>query len=110
MPALVSSTGATARHVERLARIEAEPPGPRRDVVTNLVVRTSRNEEPGDFGALIDAIGPERIAAAFPGGVPAVEPDPGVRSRARSWKEPAGYVCRIGAMLREQVAREAVIP
>ena len=110
MPSLASSEGGPRRNAARLERIAAETPGPRRDLTIRLAVAGGRFEEPSDFQALIDAIGPERIAAVYPDGAPAVEPDASLRARARADHAPAGYVCRIATMLREQIAREAVAP
>ena len=111
MPALVSSEVATSRHAEHLERIAAEPPGPRRDLVVRLAVALCREvDEPTEYAEFLAAVGDERLQCVFPDGAPAVCPDATFRARARAWKEPAGYVCRISAMLREQIAAEAATP
>lgn len=111
MPALVSSEVATARHAEHLDHITAEPPGPRRHLVVRLAVALCREvDEPAEYAEFLAAVGDERLRSVFPDGVPAVCPDATFRSRARAWKEPAGYGGRIETMLREQVAQEAMTP
>ena len=111
MPLLVSSEGAIARHASALERIAAEPAGPRRDLVVRLAVAHCRQvDEPAEYAEFLASVGDERLRCVFPDGAPAVCPDATFRALARAWKEPAGYVSRIGAILREQIAREAVTP
>ena len=105
MPAIESNTGGPARNARRLEVIAREPKGPRRRFAIYFAVSTARNEEPADFAALLDAIGPEAIALAFPDGPPQPHGDPQLRARARAWKEPAGSVDPISAMLHVQIAR-----
>jgi hypothetical protein len=111
MPAVASSEGAVARHAEHLARIESEQPGPRRNLAVRLAVNHCRLvDEPAEYEEFLAAVGDERWRCVFPDGAPAVCSDATFRARARAWKEPAGYDCRISAMLREQIAQGAVTP
>jgi hypothetical protein len=85
MPANASSDSAAARNARRLASIEREPEGPRRDFAIQLVVRTAANmEEPEDLQALVDAIGAESIARVFPTGL-STQPVAFFRARTREW-------------------------
>ena len=105
MPALTSSEGATERNAERLACIAAQPEGPARDFTIEVCVHSAAGvEEPEDFAALLAAIGPERIAAVFPAGVPG-QPIADLRARARAYRVPAGNVDPITAMVRAQLAQ-----
>jgi hypothetical protein len=111
MPALVSSEAATARHARQLERIAAETPGPRRDLVVRLAVTHCRQvDEPAEYAEFLAAVGDERLRCVFPDSTPAVCPDATFRARARADRVPAGYQCRISAMLREQIAQEAARP
>jgi hypothetical protein len=111
MPALVSSEVATLRHAEHLERIEAEPPGRRRDLTIRLAASHCRLvDEPAEFSEFLAALGDERLRAVFPDDPPDVEPDAGIRARARAWKEPDGCECRIARRLREQIVAEAETP
>jgi hypothetical protein len=108
MPAITSSDGATKRFADLLVGIEAEPEGPRRRWSIYFAVASSKHEAPVDFSQLLAAIGPERLAIAFPDGdVPGVVGDPLVRAAARSYVAPAGTVTPIGAILRARIAQEA---
>ena len=110
LPEIASTEGAAVRNARRIARIAAEPEGQQRTGAVMCTVFAARHEEPEGFAALLHTIGQEPVALAFPDGPPQPYGDPDLRSRARAWKEPAGFVCRISAMLREQIAREAVAP
>jgi hypothetical protein len=110
MPALVSSDVATARHASALERIAAEPAGPRRDLVVRLAVAHCRQvDEPVEYAEFLAAVGDERLRCVFPDGAPAVCPDAAFRARARAWKTPSGYQCRISQMLREQIAQQQAV-
>ena len=110
MPALASNTGGPARNAQRLASIEAAPEGAHRNVAVMLAVHAaSGTEEPEDFAALVDAIGPGAIALALPAGLP-TQPTADTRARARAWHAPAGETSSIVLALREQIAQEAVTP
>ena len=104
MPALTSSEGATVRNARRLGSIEAAPAGPARDFTIQVCTHAAAGiEEPEDFAALLAAIGPERIAAVFPAGVPG-QPIADVRARARAYRVPAGFVDPIATSVRAQVS------
>jgi hypothetical protein len=105
MPALTSSEGATERNAERLACIAAQPEGPARDFTIQVCTHAAAEvEEPENYQTLIDAIGAEAIARAFPAGVPG-QPIADVRARARAYHTPAGFVDPITARLRAQLAQ-----
>jgi hypothetical protein len=105
MPSVSSTAGAPERNAERLACIEAAPNGPARDFAIEVCVYCAAGvEEPEDFAALLAAIGPERIAAVFPAGVPG-QPIADVRARARAYRVPAGTIDPITAMVRAQLAQ-----
>jgi hypothetical protein len=106
LPAVTSDTSAAERNARRLASIAQQPEGPARRFVIDVMVSTARNEEPEDFAELIAKIDPVALGEAFPGGLPQVFPDPFMRARARAWKTPPGYQCKIATMLREQIAAE----
>jgi len=106
LPAVTASDGATRRFADLLSRIEAEPAGPRRRWSIYVAVTTSRHEEPEDFAALLAALGPARIAEAFPDGdVPGVCPDACVRAQARAYVVPAGSVDPITEMLQAAIKK-----
>ena len=106
MPALTSSDGAPERNAERLACIAAQPEGPARDFTIQVCTHAAAEREgPKDYQTLIDAIGAEAIARAFPAGVPG-QPIADVRSRARArtWLPAPGSIDPIMARLRAQIA------
>ena len=105
MPALTSSDGAPERNAERLACIAAQPEGPARDFTIQVCTHAAAEvEEPRDYQTLIDAIGAEAIARAFPAGVPG-QPIADVRARARAWLPASGTIDPITARLRVQIAQ-----
>jgi hypothetical protein len=105
MPALTSSEGATERNAERLACIAAQPEGPARDFTIQVCTHAAAEREgPKDYQTLIDAIGAEAIARAFPAGVPG-QPIADVRARARAWLPASGTIDPITARLRVQIAQ-----
>jgi hypothetical protein len=108
LPAHASSDdGAAARNAGRLASIAGTPEGPRRDVVVTLMVHSASGiEEPGDYQALVEAIGHEAIERAFPVGIPAQRACAFVRSRARAWQRPTGFASPLEAMVHDQLAKE----
>jgi hypothetical protein len=108
MPAVTSSDSATKRFADLLASIEAEPAGPRRNFVIAFAVSVSRHEEPGDFAQLLEAIGPERLAEAYPDGdVPKVYGDPCVRARARAYVPTPGTIDPISELIAAQIKKRA---
>ena len=105
MPALTSSDGAPERNAERLACIAAQPEGPARDFTIQVCTHAAAEREgPKDYQTLIDAIGAEAIARAFPAGVPG-QPIADVRARARAWLPASGTIDPITARLRVQIAQ-----
>jgi hypothetical protein len=101
-----SSDGAPERNTRRLECIAAQPEGPARDFVIEVCVLAAAGaEEPENYQTLIDAIGAEAIARAFPAGVPG-QPIADVRSRARArtWLPAPGSIDPIMARLRAQIA------
>ena len=105
MPPVSSSDGAPERNAELLACIAAQPEGPARDFTIQVCTHAAAEvEEPRDYQTLIDAIGAEAIARAFPAGVPG-QPIADVRARARAYRVPAGTIDPITAMLRAQLAQ-----
>jgi hypothetical protein len=104
MPPVSSSDGATERNAERLACIAAQPEGPARDFVIEVCVLAAAGaEEPENYQTLIDAIGAEAIARAFPAGVSG-QPIASVRARARAYRVPAGFVDPITTMVHALAA------
>jgi hypothetical protein len=101
LPAIQSNDGGPARNARRLACIEAAPEGPARDfTILACVLAAAGVEEPEALAALLAAIGPERIALAFPNGdVPEVCPNPDLRARARAWQPAPGTIDPITAMI-----------
>jgi len=105
MPPVSSSDGATERNAERLACIAAQPEGPARDFTIQVCTHAAAEREgPKDYQTLIDAIGAEAIARAFPAGVPG-QPIADVRARARAWLPASGTIDPITARLRVQIAQ-----
>ena len=105
MPAVVSGPSATQRFADLLGRIEAEE-GPRRTLSVYLMVSAAQYEEPEDFAALLAALGPERIAEAFPdGNVPQVCPNADLRARARAYEPGPGDVNPLVIMLEAAIKK-----
>jgi hypothetical protein len=105
LPAIQSNDGGPARNARRLACIEAAPEGPARDfTILACVLAAAGVEEPEDYQTLIDAIGAEAIARAFPAGPP-MQPITSVRARARAYRVLAGFVDPIATMVRAQIAK-----
>jgi hypothetical protein len=88
-----------------LACIAAQPEGPARDFTIQVCTHAAAEREgPKDYQTLIDAIGAEAIARAFPAGVPG-QPIADVRARARAWLPASGTIDPITARLRVQIAQ-----
>jgi len=101
------SEGAPTRNARRLATIAAEAEGPRRDVVVMMMVHSACGiEEPADYHALVDAIGPEAIARAFPTGIPVQTACADVRARVRAYRPVGGEFNPLTVMLTDAIKRE----
>jgi hypothetical protein len=106
LPVVTANDGAAARNAARLASINEQPEGPRRDFVISAVTCSAISmEEPADLRALLDAIGAEAIERAHPRGLPS-QPGPVFRRLRREWKAPPDYQCKIAAQLRASIEAE----
>ena len=107
-PALPSADDTATRIARALAAIEGTPP-PLRSFLIDMYVSTSSNrDEPGEYSALLAAIGPQRLSEAYgDAGPPAYSGiDPVLRRHAREWHGPEDRVNPLDELLDNMIARK----